>query len=48
MELLSQLNAEDGITVALVTHEPDMAEYAHRHIVFKDGYLIRDDHRRTA
>lgn len=48
MELLSQLNAEDGITVVLVTHEPDMAEYAHRHIVFKDGHLIRDDHRRTA
>ena len=48
MELLSELNAEDGITVALVTHEPDMAEYAHRHIVFKDGHLIRDDHRRTA
>ena len=48
MGLLSELNAEDGITVALVTHEPDMAEYAHRHIVFKDGHLIRDDHRRTA
>lgn len=48
MELLSQLNAEDGITVVLVTHEPDMAEYAHRHIVFKDGHLIRDDHRRKA
>ena len=43
MELLTDLNRSDGITVALVTHEPDMAAYARRHIVFKDGRLIRDD-----
>ena len=34
MALLSALNAEDGITVVLVTHEPDMARYAKRHLVF--------------
>ena len=35
MALLSALNAEDGITVVLVTHEPDMARYAKRHLVFR-------------
>ena len=42
MALLSALNAEDGITVVLVTHEPDMARYAKRHLVFRDGLLISD------
>ena len=43
MKLLRDLNDSEGITVALVTHEPDMAVYAKRHIVFRDGALIRDD-----
>ena len=42
MALRSALNAEDGITVVLVTHEPDMARYAKRHLVFRDGLLISD------
>lgn len=42
MALLSALNAEDGITVVLVTHEPDMARYAKRHLVFRDGLFISD------
>lgn len=42
MALLSALNAEDRITVVLVTHEPDMARYAKRHLVFRDGLLISD------
>lgn len=42
MELLQELNREDGITVALVTHEPDMATYAGRRMIFKDGHLIDD------
>ncbi len=42
MELLSALNGEDGITVVLVTHEPDMAGYAKRHLIFRDGQLISD------
>lgn len=41
MELLQQLNREQGITVVMVTHEPDMAEYA-RHVVhFLDGSIER-------
>ena len=42
MALLSALNAEDGITVVLITHEPDMARYAKRHLVFRAGLLISD------
>ena len=48
LELLTALNREDGITVVLVTHEPDMAKYARRHMIFMDGQLIQDDRRNTA
>jgi putative ABC transport system ATP-binding protein len=41
MQLLLQLNRERGITIAMVTHEPDMAEYAGRTIVFRDGQVQR-------
>jgi putative ABC transport system ATP-binding protein len=37
MELLTGLNRERGVTVLMVTHEPDMAAYAHRIIHFLDG-----------
>jgi putative ABC transport system ATP-binding protein len=37
MLLLTRLNTERGITIAMVTHEPDMAEYAGRVIRFRDG-----------
>ena len=39
MELLAQLNAEEGLTVLLVTHEQDMAAYARRIVHFKDGLV---------
>lgn len=42
MEIFTQLN-EEGITIVLVTHEPDIAEYAKRHIRFRDGELISDN-----
>lgn len=42
MKLLQELNRDDGITVALVTHEPEMAVYARRQLIFRDGYLIDD------
>ena len=41
MELLARLNAEAGLTVLLVTHEPDMAEFARRIVRFKDGLVDR-------
>jgi putative ABC transport system ATP-binding protein len=37
MQLLLKLNQARGITIAMVTHEPDMAEYARRVIRFNDG-----------
>lgn len=43
MELLTTLNKDFGITVLMVTHEPDMAAYARRTIHFRDG-LIEQDH----
>ncbi len=42
MELLRGLNTEHGITVLMVTHEPDMAAYAHRMVRFVDGRLESD------
>ena len=42
MELISRLNSEEGLTVIMVTHEPDMAEYARRIIHFKDGLIEAD------
>lgn len=41
MQLFCDLN-EDGITVVLVTHEADVAEYARRKIVFRDGQIVED------
>ena len=42
MGILQQLNAAEGITVVMVTHEPDVAHYAKRVLVFKDGRIIDD------
>jgi putative ABC transport system ATP-binding protein len=39
MNLLTELNRNDGITVVMVTHEPDMAAYAGRTIHFLDGLI---------
>ena len=43
MELLNSLNRDQGITVLMVTHEPDMAEYAKRVIHFRDGQVEQDE-----
>jgi putative ABC transport system ATP-binding protein len=42
MELLWRLNADQGITVLMVTHEPDMAAYARRIVRFVDGVVDSD------
>ncbi|HWL52261.1 MAG TPA: ABC transporter ATP-binding protein [Chthoniobacteraceae bacterium] len=42
MELLTRLNAERGITILLVTHEDDVAEYAQRVLTVRDGLLADD------
>jgi putative ABC transport system ATP-binding protein len=43
MELLTSLNRDHGITIIMVTHEPDMAAYARRVIHFRDGRVESDD-----
>jgi putative ABC transport system ATP-binding protein len=42
MGFLQTLNTERGITIILVTHEPDIARYARRVIVFRDGLVVED------
>ncbi len=42
MEIFQRLNRERGITLVLVTHEPDIAQYAQRVVVFKDGKISKD------
>jgi putative ABC transport system ATP-binding protein len=47
MDIFQRLNRERGITLVLVTHESDIAAYADRVLVFRDG-RIRKDYRVTA
>ncbi len=42
MHLFTELSNE-GITIVMVTHEDDIAAYAKRHIVMRDGRVMRDD-----
>jgi putative ABC transport system ATP-binding protein len=42
MAIFQKLNRDSGITMIVVTHEPDIASYANRNIHFKDGRLQRD------
>ena len=42
MDIFQKLNQEQGLTIAIVTHEPDIAQYAKRAIEFKDGKMRRD------
>lgn len=44
MQLFTELSKE-GITIIMVTHEDDIATYATRHLVMKDGRLVKDDRR---
>ena len=43
MEFFQKLNRNDGVSIMLVTHERDIAAYAQRHVVFRDGLIVRDD-----
>ena len=47
MELFVRLNTESNITVMLVTHEPDIAEYSKRVIRFLDGCIVSDEMRKA-
>lgn len=45
MSILGRLNRDDGITIIVITHEPDVATCAAREIVIRDGVIVND--RRT-
>ncbi len=42
MALFSELNQRDGITIVLITHEPDIATYAQRLVRLSDGRIVYD------
>jgi putative ABC transport system ATP-binding protein len=42
MGVFTELNRETGVTILLVTHENDIAQYANRLIRFKDGHVVHD------
>jgi putative ABC transport system ATP-binding protein len=42
MEVFTRLHREQGVTIVVVTHEPDIAEYAERRITFRDGHVVSD------
>jgi putative ABC transport system ATP-binding protein len=51
MDVFQRLNVERGITIMLITHEHDIAEYGTRTIAFRDGHIVQDAvnaHRRMA
>ena len=43
MALFRRLNEERGMTVMLVTHEPDVAAHARRLVTFRDGHIVADE-----
>ena len=47
MGVFQRLNREIGITIIMITHEPDIAAFAKRNILFKDGRIV-DDHKNSA
>jgi putative ABC transport system ATP-binding protein len=42
LKLFHELNA-DGLTLAIVTHDPDVANEAHRRVAFRDGHIVSDE-----
>jgi len=51
MDVFQRLNVERNITILLITHEHDIAEYGTRTIAFRDGHIVSDKpntHRRMA
>jgi putative ABC transport system ATP-binding protein len=42
MELMTDLNVDQGLTIVMVTHEPDVAAFASRNIIFRDGIIESD------
>ena len=43
MDIFQRLNEERGLTIVLITHEPQIAEYASRIVRFRDGRVVSDE-----
>ena len=43
MGIFQKLNREKGMSILVVTHEPDIAHYSNRILQFKDGHLMLDE-----
>jgi putative ABC transport system ATP-binding protein len=43
MRIFKELNVSQGITIMLVTHEPDVAAHARRIVTFRDGHVMNDE-----
>ncbi len=43
MSIFQELNENEGLTIVLVTHEPDIAQFAKRNLFFRDGKIRRDE-----
>ncbi len=43
MNVFERLNHEDGISIVMVTHEPDIGARAKRRLHMKDGLVVRED-----
>jgi macrolide transport system ATP-binding/permease protein len=47
MEIIHRLNRDDGITVIVVTHDPEVAAFANRVVTFRDGVIISDEYKQA-
>jgi putative ABC transport system ATP-binding protein len=47
MTLFQRLNVDQGITMIIVTHEQDIADYAQRRVMFRDGVIVSDERKDT-
>jgi putative ABC transport system ATP-binding protein len=47
LKLFEELNA-DGLTLAIVTHDPEVADQAHRRVAFRDGHIVSDERGKAA
>ena len=45
MAIFQEVNEKQGHTIVMITHEPDIAAWARRKLVFRDGLMVEDTER---